>query len=178
MPQVPFCTTPRRGFTLLEILVVIAIAATIVAIGLPRFQSVFDVQIKSAIRRLIGTIRYTFHESAITKGYYRLIYNIDEQRYTVKRLAMTGEFLQEDSSLVQEEQLPVGIYFEDVVTMHAGKIDEGETFTQFFPNGFAEHTVIHLRDEYGSQYTLLIQPLTGRVEVMEGYIDIIQGEAR
>jgi prepilin-type N-terminal cleavage/methylation domain-containing protein len=166
----------RRGFTLLELLIVITIVAVVIGIGLPRFQSVFDVQIKSAVRKLIGTIQYTFHEAAIKKGTYRLVYNIDEQMYSLTRLAMTGEFLQEDGSMVQQEILPQGIYFTDVVTLHAGKIDKGETFTQFFPNGFAEPTVIHLHDEYGAEYTLIVQPLTGRTEVYDRYLDVVEGE--
>jgi prepilin-type N-terminal cleavage/methylation domain-containing protein len=168
----------RRGFTLLELLIVLTIVAVVVGIGLPRFESVFDVRIKSAVRKLIGTVRFTFAESAIKKGYYRLFYNLDEQRYYIRRLAATGEFLQEDASLVQDETLPEGISFIDVVTLHGGKEDKGEAFTQFFPNGFAERTVIHLKDDYGAQYTLLIQPLTGRVEVFDRYVDFTEGQTR
>ena len=166
----------RRGFTLLELLIVITIVAVVVAVGLPRFESAFDVQIKSAIRKLIGTVRYSFYESAIRKGYYRLFYDIDNQGYYVRRLGTTGEFLQDDSTLVQDEKLPEGIYFTDVVTLHSGKEDKGAPFTQFFPNGFAELTVIHLRDDYGAQYTLLVQPLTARVEVYDRYVDFSEGQ--
>ena len=164
------------GFTLLEIMIVVTIMAIVVGIGLPRFQSIFDVQIKSAIRRLVGTVRFTFNEAAMKKGFYRLFYDINENQYYVQRLAVTGEFLEEETSMLKKQTLPAGIMFEDVVTIHAGKIDEGVTFTQFFPNGYAERTVIHLKDAYETQYSLVIHPLTGRVEVFDRYIDIVEGQ--
>jgi prepilin-type N-terminal cleavage/methylation domain-containing protein len=168
----------RRGFTLLEILIVITIVTIVIGIGLPRFQSIFDVQIKSAIRKLIGTVRFTFYEAAMRKGYYRLVYDIDRQAYYVRRLAITGEFMEEGTGMVRDEILPPGIYFKDVVTPHGAKEDKGQPFTQFFPNGFAERTAIHLMDEYGAEYTLVIQPLTGRVEVYDRYVDFSEEEIR
>lgn len=49
---------------------------------------------------------------------------------------------------------------------------EGKTFLYFFPDGHTERAWIHVADEEGDVYTLVVHPLTGRVELQTGDLPV------
>jgi prepilin-type N-terminal cleavage/methylation domain-containing protein len=62
--------------------------------------------------------------------------------------------------------LPEGVLINDVTTQYLDTITEGKAFTHFFPDGYAEPTVIHLTSRNNkSEYTLVLTPLSGKVKV-------------
>ncbi|GAB4277163.1 MAG: hypothetical protein Kow0092_32960 [Deferrisomatales bacterium] len=67
--------------------------------------------------------------------------------------------------------LPEGLRFRDVETALEGRVTEGRALTRFLPQGFATATWIHLEDDEGAAYTVVVHPLLGRAEVQEGRID-------
>lgn len=167
-----------RGFTLLEIMVVVIIIAAMVTIVIPRFGDVFQTNVKGAMRRLGGTIKFCFHESVIKQSMIRL--NIDPVtgEYWPSILVTSGnygEFVDYANEVFSgRSQLPEGLRFADVVTPHnTQKMDREAVFISFFPTGYAERAVIHLVDGTQQFYTMVIQPLTGEVELREGYIDFV-----
>ncbi|MDP8256879.1 MAG: prepilin-type N-terminal cleavage/methylation domain-containing protein [Candidatus Alcyoniella australis] len=170
--NMPGGSRKNSGFTLLEVLIVLLIFALVMTVVYPSLSRVFDVQFKSSTRILAGTVQYAFNQAAMQKNYVRLHYNIDTNEYWITTLTETGEFLEDPLSIIGRTQLPVGVRFEDVVTLHAGKIDEGETTTMFLPTGMAEPSVIHIASESGEVFTLIVKPLSGRCEILEGYIDL------
>jgi len=48
---------------------------------------------------------------------------------------------------------------------------EGEVSINFLPFGTAEKAVLEVADEEGSQFTILVHGLTGRVEIRDGAVD-------
>lgn len=172
-------TAVRRAFTLLEIMVVILIIGAIVGIAIPRFGDVFQTNVKGALRRLGGTIKFCFHESVIKQSVIRL--NIDPVtgEYWPSILVTQGaygQFVDHTNEIFQERaRLPEGIRFADIVTPHdVLKKDQVEAFISFYPTGYAEAAVIHLVDAAGRFTTMVVQPLTGEVELQDGYIDYVQ----
>lgn len=171
---------PRCGFTLLEIMVVIIIIGAILTIAIPRFGDVFQANIKGAMRRFSGMVKFCFHESIIKQSILRLVISPETGEYWPTILITSGnvgEFVDlTGSSVVKKKaRLPQGIRFADVMTPHnILKVDREEAFITFFPTGYAERAVIHLVDDAGRFYTLIIQPLTGDVQIEEGYLDLVQ----
>ena len=90
-----------QGLTLIEIMVVIALVATIMALGVTVINDVSDSDLKEASSRLSGTLKYVFNEAAIQKKYYRLVIDLDSQQYYAE--ARTSPFL---ISLNQEVKAP------------------------------------------------------------------------
>jgi hypothetical protein len=78
---------------------------------------------------------------------------------------------EEERAIRSAEPLPSGVRIEDVVLPSRGKIQQGEAGIRFFANGSVERAVIHLRNEREEAYTLEISPITGHVEVQDGYIE-------
>jgi general secretion pathway protein H len=168
---------PRRaaGFTLLEVMVVLIIIATIMAIAIPRVNDLFEVNLKSSIRKLGGAIQFCFNESVIRQTPLRLNVNLDTGEYWLSYMTTqgsTGEFLEVPSDIVQRERLPEGIFFKSLTTPHnLEKRTEGEDFITFFPTGFVEATVLHLGARDGRAFTVLVKSLTGRIAVYDREID-------
>jgi len=160
--------------------VVLLVIGLLLGIAYPNMNRVFDVKFKSSARILAGTIQYAFNSAAMQKTYVRLHYSIDTGEYWITTFTQeseeTGEFVEDPLAIVSRNELPVGVKFEDIVTLSAGKIDEGETTTMFMPTGMAEPTVIHLGNEDGEIFTILVKPLSGRSEILDGYIDLEEME--
>ena len=169
----------NRGFTLLEMMVVIIIIGTIAAIAVPRMNDIFEVNLKSSIRRMIGMIQFAFNESVIKQTPLRLNFSPETGEYWLSAMLSsgdTGQFVEYVTDVVKPQQLPEGVLINDVVTPHDSekRTDGDDIFIGFFPTGFVERGVIHLSSRDGRQFTLVIEPLTGKVNVLDGYIDIVQ----
>ena len=163
--------TERGIITLIELSAVLLIVAVLLAFLTPKFRDLTEYHIKSSSRRLVGTIKYLFDEAAIRHTYYRLNYDLKKDEYWVTYLDEAKEFKEDLSIFSSRVRLPGSIHFEDIVTQGRGKVYEGETFTQFFPNGWVEETIIHLGDKRGRHYSLLIMPLTGKVRIYDRYVE-------
>ena len=53
---------------------------------------------------------------------------------------------------------------------------EGQAYTQFFPTGLVDRSIVHVRADDGAQLSVLIHPLSGRVTIEHGYreLDVAQ----
>lgn len=136
---------------------------------MPKLASFGDRDLKWSARRLAGLVRHLASETSATKHLHRLYYDLSEERYYVKVLEETGEYVDTGDPLMIGETLPEGIVFEDVATADAGKVTEGKTYTQFYPFG-VEKSWIHLKAG-GAQWSLEVHPLTGRVKIYDRYVD-------
>ncbi len=169
-----------QGFTLLEIMVVALLIALIAGIVVPRFESVFETQLKSAMRKIAGSIKFCFNEAVIKQSTIRLKFDLSQGTYNYSVLvtdpdSKIGQFIEMPSDIAEPAILPGGVFFTDIVTPRSlMKVEDGETFILFYPTGYAEKAVIHLGDRYGRKYTMLVKPLNGGVKIFEGYIDFME----
>jgi prepilin-type N-terminal cleavage/methylation domain-containing protein len=155
------------GFTLIEIVLVVLIIGLVTSLVMPRINAFTGGDLRGTTRHLAGTFRYLTEESATTKKRFRLYYDLKEGTYWIETQNDEGEFVQDGG----KKFLPQGVSFEDVVTLQQGKITSGESFTDFFPLG-VENTILHLRDRGGHVFSLIVNPLTGRMRVVDRYVDI------
>jgi hypothetical protein len=52
-----------------------------------------------------------------------------------------------------------------------GQVSRGQVYTHFYPQGYTDPTVIHLRDKDARVMTISIPPLTGEVGMYEGRVN-------
>lgn len=216
----------RRGFTLIELLVGMAIMALIMGSAIYGVRALARSDLRGTSSKLAGAIRYCFDRSITTGGYFRIVLDLDNNKYWAERsdermYLVRGKeespgkgkaFDQEaaDKKKAEEEakekeryensnQLAASLQpppkprrakfqtFKDaalpVVTMKATKLFDmytprqrepyttGKAYLYFFPDGHTERAVIRLND--GDEfYSLVVHPLTGRVEVRPGKYEI------
>lgn len=75
---------------------------------------------------------------------------------------------------------PVGkpLQLGDTIHLHDVWVDgmdepatEGEVYLHFFPHGYTQDAVIHLADDDGRIFAVRVWPLTGKVEVINHYVE-------
>ncbi len=159
------------GFTLLELAIVLFIMALMFTIALPYMGSYRKALLKSEARRLAGRATYLYDAASTQKVVLRLVFDLDHQRYAVMRLdpyAMNPQFVADNSMAGRMIVMPSSVEIRDVTVADLGTFNRGIVACQFYPEGYVDATLIHMEDLSGHVMTLLINPLTGQVSIVEG----------
>lgn len=122
----------RRGLTIMEMLVVIAIIGAMMGLGIGLVQISFDLDLEKASRELSSAMRYIASESARTGDIYRLVIDLDEEKYWVESAPNAPETL----TLLADEQAP-GEERRDEKVDEEGESPEGEEAALAPPEGFS-----------------------------------------
>ncbi len=190
----------KNAFSLVELLVVVALIGLITFMSLPSVTSMLQVSLGTATRELASVTKEAYNSALMTGKVYRLAYDIKESSFWVesgpttlmmdtqeskereerrKRFARLGEEQQDtsggfslDKSVTRTKKtLPRGVGFEDVITEQSpDPITDGIAYTHIFPHGLTEQTIVHLKDSRDHQSTLILEPLTGRTRLVQGYL--------
>jgi prepilin-type N-terminal cleavage/methylation domain-containing protein len=75
---------PAGGFTLLEIVVSLAVIGLMLGIVVSRMDTMLEWDMKSASTKLASTIRYLYNKAATEGLYMRLVLDLEEQAYWVE----------------------------------------------------------------------------------------------
>jgi hypothetical protein len=169
----------QGGLSLVELSIVILLLSFLLLLSIPRFGAVLVGQRLNSTGHLIaGMVRHLYDQSTAKKRVYRLNYHFSDGELWVAFPNDEGDFIEDQSSsFTRRRRLPAGIRFEDVVSA-TEKVTEGQAYTQFFPSGLVDRTIIHLRADDGSQLSVLIHPLSGRVTIEPGYRELEVAQKR
>lgn len=74
----------KSGFTLVEILIVVAIIALIMGVSVGYLGDWTDAKLSETSGKLAGTIKYVYNEAAVKNQYYRLLIDLDAQSFSVE----------------------------------------------------------------------------------------------
>lgn len=233
MRREPLHRVPRRrGVTLIEIMVVIAIVGIVAGGTVYGFRAIGKSELRSSASKLAGAIRYCFDRSVTTGAYYRLVLDLDDNKYwaerSEERMYLTrnkeetkGKGQAFDEKAAQAKQAEEDKKYDELLANQGGvaaTIDppprpkrakfetfkdatakavqlkravlvdvltprqpepysKGRAYLYFFPDGHTENALVRLSDRAGeSWYSLVVHPLTGRVEVVSGRLDVKANE--
>ena len=174
MSRFTFYVLRSSGFTLLELSLVLFILGLLVTVLVPRLGGLEQARLDTSAKRLAALVRYLYGEAAFRGQTYRIQYDLDQHRYGVQVLTpsqATKTFVADDAPLSQTVQLPTNVTFADIRIPSIGRVQTGQVFTHFYPQGYTDPTVIHLRDQQSRMMTVMIPPITGEATVYEGYVD-------
>ena len=169
----------QAGFTLFELVVVLFIVSLISLVVLPKLQGFLAPDLPGTARHLIAMIQHLHDEAEATRQIHRLNYDLNTREYWVSLVSETssatggadGGSQEAAPAVIKRIALPDRIWFKDITTLHQGKVSEGQAFTQFYPSGRVEKTLIHLTLGKDQVLALIINPLTGAVKVYDHYIE-------
>ena len=84
-------TDSKRGLTLIEVIIVIALLASLAAISVPAIRASTGANLRQAALEMASTLRYTYQEATLTNMTMRLAYDLDNNTWWVE--AADGEAL-------------------------------------------------------------------------------------
>ncbi len=206
--------------TLIEILVVVAIIGIAMSGAVYGFRSIAKSELRASASKLAGAIRYCFDRSVTTGSYYRLVIDLDDNKYWAERsddrMYLTrakeespGKGQAFDEAADEAKKLEEEKKYDDLLALQGGAaatIDppprpkrakfqtfkdatvpqvklkrahlmdvltprqrepysKGRAYLYFFPDGHTENAIVRLADD-DAWYSLVVHPLTGRVEVL------------
>jgi len=152
----------------LELVIVLFVIALISAIAIPRLQPfLHHGDTSKAVRQIRGLVRYVAGLSLSTRVQYRVTYDFAEGTCRVGRRVGEDDYAEERDAMARGITLPPGVTFKDVMTPR-GTQKEGTAYTEFYPTGWVDNTMIHLQGD--DEISIKLLPLTGEVKVYDGYV--------
>jgi len=139
-----------KGFTLLELLVVLCLVSLLIAIVFPSLYGTEGMRLKSETKRMASVLRYLNDSAISTKEPYSLTFDFGEN--TISWKGPDVDKTEQFKSLSSVE-LP-----------SKGNVREGQVIVSFGPLGIQESLVVHLRQP-GEAMTIALNQLSGRVAI-------------
>ncbi len=182
-----------RGFTLLELMIVLVIMGVMLVFAGPRVaKNLGSLTLKTTAKKAAAYIRYARSQAVNTGSLYRVIFDAEKNRLIVLGTrqipAASDNATDEEDAEVEdneEEEQPASDGGEKVLRMYSlpeeirfGEIiigdaeteeDEGDRIYQmlFYPNGTAQGGEVILTDAKERTYSLTVDFLTGTVTIGE-----------
>lgn len=169
-----------RGFTLLELTLVIAILGILIGVIVPRLRDPGQAELKAQARRLVMTFRLVRSEAVLHGTPFRLNFDLDEGRYWITS-AEGADGLDDGGlgtlgMLARGSRLKSPVQFVDVAYPYLGaKVNRGQVYTMFYPDGSIDITVIRLAT-YSQAYTLYVDPMKMKLLALEGNRELDFGQ--
>jgi general secretion pathway protein H len=92
-----------RGFTLIEIMVVLAIMAMVAGLGISGFRALRKSDLRGSSAQLAGALRILFDRASTTGKYHRLVFDLDNGRYWAE-VSDDRFFIPHEAETVQQQR--------------------------------------------------------------------------
>lgn len=186
-----------RGFSLIEIMVVLGIMAALVVLGASRIQKK-QTSIRSVVRQFTVLGKEIRNHARLHNQTLRLVIELDPEKPTyfieasnssgsnyidaeaLEKLR-SGDLREDDPDrknvtaftpytriMKKPRELPSGFFFKQVETQSSpDPITEGKAYIYFFPKGHLEATAIQMSDGKDTTWTIVYHPLTGHANIIQ-----------
>ena len=157
------CYLDARGFTLIELIVVITLISIMLLFAVPKFGSQFLVDESKAVARWIMINVPALKSKAIRDHkLYALQISFSRNKFWIINETMSEE------ELVQAEEkgydLPEGIQIIDVEYPGDQKITSGMADIYFYAAGYSDKALIHLENDKGDKLSFQIEPFLSKIK--------------
>ena len=184
----------RKGFTTIEVLLVIVLLGLIATTVIPNIGGIFRVSVKSSVRRFAAIVKYTYDQAILTGRIHRIVLDLDEQSWKVeaaeanqlpsdeKRLGLLADGMRETDRVSVEasfkpsgdglfDKMPGGVRIVQVDSWRLGKdavAKKGAISIYSYPSGYIDEVTVMLAEEGKEdvqQFLVTTKSLTGRIKV-------------
>ena len=169
-----------RGFSILELLIVITLLSLVMMMSVPAFTSLLQNSVDKELERLRGVVRLVRNEAILKRKTMRLVFDMSSNSYSVEERTDFGEFVPRDDHKILRSHNISPLELREVV-VYGNRYEEtpeqdsdGEK-RHLIPvvidiSGLVDPFQIHLSD--GDQsWTLKVSGLAARITVEEGYVE-------
>ncbi len=173
-------TWNKSGYTLIELVVVILLVGIVTFVVMPRVSELlYPGDLKKAVRQLAGAILIA-RTQAVTEGKtYYLFIDLSNQYYWMldfpESESPTGDSLAKTDVVldkaVKKRVLPGDVRFLSVKVGNGESKSHGIQIIRCFPLGITDPALIHIGINQKDSYTLVLDALSGEVEIEDGYVE-------
>jgi len=164
-------TCNQKGFTLAELAIVVLLIALMSALSIPLLGHVGDADLNRAGRRLAGSVKYLYNESALEGLPFRLQFDLDSNRITAQQQRLENGEWEEVTGRYKPASLPGSVRMHRIRVEGQGTISSGTAEMIIHPVGWLDETTLHLIDGE-RKMTLWFSPLTGTAEFYDGHREL------
>jgi prepilin-type N-terminal cleavage/methylation domain-containing protein len=186
--------SPRKGFTTIEVLLVIVLLGLIATTVIPNISGIFRVGVKSSVRRFAALVKYSYDQAILTGRIHRIVLNLDDQSWKVEaaepgqlpidaqKFGILAEGMREGDRVTVEpafktagenlfDKMPGGVRIVEVESWRLGKdvaATKGEISIYSYPSGYIDEVTVTLAEdgkEEVQQFLITTRSLTGRIKV-------------
>jgi general secretion pathway protein H len=143
----------QRGFTLLELIVVIFVIALLAGIVFPSFRGLSERQLSSDARRTASLLQYLSDSAMASKETYSV--DFDLQKSAISWKGPEGDKTENLRTLVGVDLQSKGMTREGLVTVFFG------------PAGIMEYIEVLLKDDE-KEMKVTFNPISGRAKILTG----------
>jgi len=161
-------TSADRGFTLIELVVVISLLTMMLFLALPRFQSsLFSDNSRKATNWIIANIQRSKGNAVRSRLDHVLHIQIDNNSMWISRESMSQEELQKAKETAY--RLPGDLSIADVLYHNKEKVTAGNADILFSKKGYSSNVIIHLEKDGTDRISLLVEPFLTTVKMYREY---------
>ena len=158
-------TSGNSGFTLVELVIVVALLAMFSFISLPLLLNRGDGGERRMLRQLAGTVKQLYNEATLTRDQHLLTFDLDRNSMTASRLREADGRVEKQAYGEQRTLAPLQL--KQVEVVGKGTFRHGQVSVAIFPLGWMEQTRIVLAADKGVLKTLDFSPLTGSTKITD-----------
>jgi prepilin-type N-terminal cleavage/methylation domain-containing protein len=160
-----------KGFTLIELVVVVALISIMLFLAIPRFQSDFLADSTKKVSRWILYKVPALKEIAFRKQKkYVLHVGIDSEKLWITHEGMSDEELQDAE--MDGYKLPDDIKLQDVEFPDELVISAGRADICFYEKGYSDKAIIHMVHDDDHRLSFLIEPFLPQVYLYNKYVGL------
>ncbi len=158
-----------RGFTLIELVVVMALMSIMLAFSMPRFRNtLLSDPSREVSRWILLTVPALKKRAVQEQKQYILHIDIDDNQLWVTDDTMSEE--EAEAAISKGLVLPDGLNLLDIEYPGRERITSGQAEIRFYRKGYSDKAYIHTEDGDNGQRSYLIEPFLHRVKRYEQYV--------
>jgi len=157
----------RAGFTLLEVMVTLAVIGLAATIVLPRLRDGSDLRLESEGRQLADAVNFGRDRAVLTGTPMRLVLDLDAERWMLGRPGPAAtEVVSAPGPLDRPRLLAASTRFRSVAVGGAPIVQHGVVALEFLPAGDGLPARLDLADERGATLGIVVPAASGRAVVV------------
>lgn len=172
-----------RGFTLIEIVVVVAIISILFMIAVPRVTRIFSTQ-RENFAIFTGMIAATFDDAFLKNrtDFFTIYLTAPDPDDTMGQKDVfnrkngvavlnyvDGEFIDSRKKTLKFKEFSQSFLIEEVVTSTGETITNGNVMIPFYPQGYSNNYIIHVLVNGEQKWSIRIEKHLKEPKVSEGY---------